>query len=182
MKNIGLTGLNVGQFYDVASDPLDPNWIYGGTQDQGFQRGQIDPDEDMPIAMEQTISGDYGKVVFSEYGQRLWTVYPGSDFSYYNDPKQGYVDNWETIDSENEHIWMPAMMASPDSSENAIYVGGGSVDGGAGSFIIKLTADASTLEVEAENLPFDFYNANSGGQLTSLAFSPVDTSRWYAAT
>ncbi|MEL6924127.1 MAG: T9SS type A sorting domain-containing protein, partial [Bacteroidota bacterium] len=182
MKNIGLQGLNVGQFYNVASDPNDHSFVYGGTQDQGFQRGEIDATDETPIQMEQVISGDYGKVLFSGGGNRLWVPYPGSDYSYYNNPRTGYVSQWHTIESTNEPLWMPAMMPSPDPTENVIYVGGGDATGGDGAHIIRLEANVISTEITSTNLPFDFFAANNGGIITAINHSRIDTSRWYVGT
>ena len=69
-ENIGMTDLNVGQFYDVITSPINSNYIFGGTQDQGFQRtsqGNIISTSNF----EQVISGDYGQMQFSNNGQGI---------------------------------------------------------------------------------------------------------------
>jgi photosystem II stability/assembly factor-like uncharacterized protein len=180
MTNIGLNGLNVAQYYDVATDPLDKRWFYAGTQDQGFQRGQLDPNGELAAPMDQVISGDYGQIVFSENGTRMWTVYPGSDFSYYNDPRNGGPTHWYEVNSEDESVWLPPLMENPVASENAVFVAGGKPGGGTGSYIIKLRKPVSGA-IQATTLPFDF-KAASGGELTTLRFSKLKPTRWFACT
>lgn len=180
ISNLGLESLNVSQYYDVRSHPDDPDFIYAGSQDQGFQRGSSsNPDEIIPF--EQVISGDYGHIRFSQNGQRLWTVYPGGWITYYANPKNGgYLASFE-IESENETVWIPPVMSSPDPAENAVYMAGGSVDGGSGSYLIKLTYQSG--EILSEQLPTDFY-AESGfsGTISAMTFSPLNTDRWYVGT
>ena len=60
--------LNTGQFYDVLTDPYDASLIYGGTQDQGFQR-TLTGDSPLPSSFQQVISGDYGEMQFTNNGQ-----------------------------------------------------------------------------------------------------------------
>ena len=74
--SIALQGLNVSQYYDVATSPVNPNYFYAGSQDQGHQRsnaGNATGLEDFT----QVISGDYGQMAFSNNGNSFWTQYPG---------------------------------------------------------------------------------------------------------
>ncbi len=178
VSNIGTDGLNVGQFYDVSTDPTDSRYIYVGSQDQGFQRSFTeDPDE--VAQFEQVISGDYGHTVFTKNGNSLWTVYPGGWISYYSNPKTGYLtDDWE-INSENESVWIPPLMPSPNSNEDVVYLAGGNVDGGPGSHIIRLSYFLNDIQVS--QLPFDF-RANTNSEVSALATSPLNQDHWYAAT
>ncbi|MFT5802057.1 MAG: hypothetical protein ACI956_001867 [Nonlabens sp.] len=177
--NIGKEGLNVGQFYDVDTDPLDPRFIYAGSQDQGFQRGFASSADEV-LEMDQIISGDYGHTVFAQGGSRLWTVYPGGWVTLYNNPQTngGPVASWE-VDSENESVWIPPLLPDPDPTKNIVYLAGGSVDGGPGSYIIALEGGSNTV-VPAQ-LFYDF-KAESGGEVSALAISPLNENLWYAAT
>ncbi len=168
--NIGKEDLNVGQFYDVDTDPLDPRYIYAGSQDQGFQRGFASSTDEI-IEMDQIISGDYGHTVFAEGGNRLWTVYPGGWVTLYNNPQTngGPVASWE-LDSENESVWIPPLLPDPDPTRNVVYLAGGAVDGGPGSFIIALEGGSNTI-VPAQQF-FDF-KAESGRR--SFGFGHLST-------
>ncbi|MFK8058288.1 MAG: T9SS type A sorting domain-containing protein [Saprospiraceae bacterium] len=176
--NIGLEGLNVGQFYTVRSHPRFPDHIFGGTQDQGFQRGSGNIGEIIP--MEQEISGDYGHLTFTKEGQHLWMVYPGTAVAYWEDPLTGLSD-WYEIDSEDESVWLSPVVAHPDPTRNAVLVAGGSaVDNEEGSFVLTFEANGGTVTPQQGN--FDFKDESAGGVLSSLATSPQNPDTWYTAT
>lgn len=178
VDNIGMQKLNVSQYYDVRTDPLDRAIIYAGAQDQGFQRGAASNDRDI-INFDQVISGDYGHIAFSNQGQSLWTVYPGGWVSYYSNAQFGGITSDYTIESENETVWIPPVIETPDFEDNAVLVAGGSKDGGAGSYIIKMKIWAGS--VQAEHLPFDFYDA-SGGEVSAIGVSSINPDIMYAST
>lgn len=177
-QNLGLDGLNVGQFYDVVTDPIDELYIYAGSQDQGFQRG-LDLWEGDVLDFDQAISGDYGHMVFTGNGQHLWMVYPGGWVSYWDYPVSGGITADYTLDSDNESVWIPPLVADPDPSKNIVYMAGGALNGGPGSYILKL--EVVNFGIETEQLPFDFKEF-SGGEVSVLAFSPFDPQVMYAAT
>ena len=178
VTNIGMEGLNVSQYYDVRTDPVNPDFIYAGTQDQGFQRGSMNnPDEIMHF--DQVISGDYGHIAFSNNGNRLWTVYPGGWITYYANPQTSGYNAAYDLESEHESVWIPPLMESPNTNLNEVYLAGGNVNGGSGSHIIKLTYQFSNII--PEQLPFDF-KANSGGEVSAMKYSPIIPERWYAGT
>src|SRR5690606_17420177 len=58
--NIGMFDLNVSQYYDVKSYPLDYNFVFAGAQDQGFQKGFIPGTNTENFV--QVVSGDYGHI------------------------------------------------------------------------------------------------------------------------
>ena len=177
-NNIGTSGLNVNQFYDVRTDPLNPIYIYAGSQDQGFQRG-IDFVADNTITMDQVISGDYGHLAFSENNQRLWTVFPGGDIFYYDQPQTGFSTAFYSLVSENETVWITPTMESPNAAANEIYLAGGNANGGSGSYIIKL--EEANGVITANNLSFNFL-PDAGGEVSAMRFSPLNPNRWYVGT
>jgi hypothetical protein len=177
--NIGMTGLNVGQFYDVKSNPLDQNFIFGGTQDQGFQRGYLSGDA--PIDLDQVISGDYGHIEFTGFGAQMWMVYPGGWVSYYNEPLGGGITKSWTLESENESVWIPPLQASPYSGEDAVYMAGGNADGGPGSYLLKLSSVPGQDEILVDQFDFDFL-ADSDGEISAIAFNHFNPDIIYILT
>ena len=178
--NIAMEGLNVSQYYSVATDPIDYSHIYAGAQDQGFQRG-ADTATVCIQDLDQAISGDYGHIVFNDDGG-LWTVYPGGWVSYWANPETAGITKSYTLESDNEGAWIPFLMESPYAGEQAIFMVGGNANGGAGSYIIKLAYDSAADVITATNhSSFDFYNA-SGTVLSAIDVSPIDDRFWYAAT
>lgn len=179
--NIGLYGLNVSQYYSVRTDPVNPDIIYAGSQDQGFQRGEEgNPDW---VEFDQVISGDYGHIIFTANGQKLWTVYPGGSVSYYDNP---HINTWPTrgfqIESEHESVWIPPMVPHPDPSRNAIYVAGGSIDGGEGSYVISAELVGDQFVLDQWSTDFRMMSGSEGGRVGAMAFSPVDPNKVYVAT
>ncbi len=177
-QNISLEGLNVAQYYDVRTDLLDPNIVYAGSQDQGFQRSTT-MDQDGAVDFDQVISGDYGHITFSRHGEGMWMVYPGGSITYYNKPQTGNSIDGYTIDSPDESNWLTPMTDIPGSNFNEILVAGGTIDGSDGSHIIKLKYFAG---IDAEQLPFDF-KANTGGSVISaIEVSPINPDLIYVST
>ncbi|MEZ5048108.1 MAG: T9SS type A sorting domain-containing protein [Saprospiraceae bacterium] len=177
--NISLFGLNVGQFYDVKTDPNDPFYVYGGTQDQGLQRGIINGD-DSPSELVQNISGDYGHLVFTHNGEHLWTVYPGGWIGVYESPRieSGPTASYE-INSSNETVWIPPIIPSSNANEDVIYAAGGSIDPeDNGSYIIRI--ENSDGFIAYSQLPFDF--SEGGGTISALAISPFNDQLWFVLT
>ncbi len=179
--NLGLTGLNVSQYYDVVTDPTDPFYMYAGSQDQGFQRA-LSFDHTEVADFDQVISGDYGHIVFSEEGQRMWTVYPGGWVTLYNFPQDGGITaSWE-INSDNETVWIPPLMPSPDPSENAIYLAGGNMNGGDGSYLIKLAYNEALNAIDTSQIDYDFYDFSVGGTISMMRTSSVNPDHWFVST
>ena len=178
-QNIALSGLNVSQYYSVKTDPIDPQYVYAGSQDQGFQRS-ADFDETAPAAFDQVISGDYGHIVFGNEGQHLWTVYPGGWVTYYNNPHFGNSNASYDLISEEESVWLPPLMSSPFPGDNGIYMAGGNVNGGPGSYLIRLEPQGQNIH--AEQIEFNFSSNSNGGQVSAMDVSPSDFYKWYAAT
>ncbi|MEN0046070.1 MAG: T9SS type A sorting domain-containing protein [Bacteroidota bacterium] len=184
LQNIGLAGLNVSQYYSVKSSPNDPNVVFAGSQDQGIQRGIIADDE--PTDMGQMIGGDLGQIVFSNNGRDLWTSFigtPEGSWIFYsrNATTQSGWTGLYRADSENRSIWLAPLMESPNPSENAIYMAGGSATGEPGNFMMKLRANSAN-HISATQLDFDFLKNSVGGKLSAMEFSSVDTEKFYTAT
>lgn len=174
--NIGLYGLNTAQYYDVRTLPSSPEWVFAGSQDQGFQKGILLDNQEI-AGFEQIISGDYGHIEFTNNGTNVWTVYPGGAASFYENPtSQGPTAGW-TVESDNETVWIPPMMADPDPTKDIMYMAGGSAEGGSGSYIIKMTYEFG--ELSGENMPHNFIN---DGTISAMMTSPLNSDLWYVAT
>jgi len=177
-ENIGLYGLNVSQYYSVRTDPLNSDIIYAGAQDQGFQRGKIKSTD--WVEFDQVISGDYGHIIFTDSGKRMWTVYPGGSVSYYHNPHTEGRSLGFNIDSDDESVWIPPLVPHPDSRENAIYMAGGNINGGEGSHVIK--AEVINGQIELSQWETDFTKISNDGRVGYIAFSPVDPKVVFVST
>jgi hypothetical protein len=182
-ENIGLFGLNVGQFYDVKTYPHRPDYMFAGTQDQGMQRGLALWDAEETSSMFQHISGDYGHLTFTNNGKSMWTVYPDGSISYYADPLiQNYPIAGYEIKSKTETVWIPPIMAGPDPTKDIVYAAGGSTNEDAnGSHLIKLEYDKAAGNITATQLSTNF-SAGGNGTIASMAIDPFDKDKWYVAT
>jgi hypothetical protein len=86
VQNLSLNGLQVSQYYSVYTHKTQPEFLYAGAQDQGFQRATTD--NGSVLSFQQTISGDYGHIVSGDGGQNVWSNYPGFTLFYPNLPNQ----------------------------------------------------------------------------------------------
>lgn len=180
VDNIGLSGLNVAQYYSVRTNQSIPYWVYAGSQDQGFQRANIFG-VDEAADFEQVISGDYGHIVMTDNGDDLWTTYPGGAVSYYNFTQSGGPSAGWTMESDNESVWLPPLMAAP-WGQNSVYMAGGNINGGEGSYLVKLQLDPQN-QIIASQGTFDFRsNAGGNGVLSALEHSELNPDKFYAAT
>lgn len=179
--NIALSDLNIGQFYDVATSPINSSIIFGGTQDQGFQRTAAGLGANI-IGFDQVISGDYGQQQFTNNGQSIWTQYPGADFSFYqNAATDNSAQFWHNIDGNDmpNYDWIVPTGSAPNPSDNYILVGGGNVTGGDGSYLIKLWDDFGGPQFS--QFSFNFKQA-SGSTISAIETTPLDENKWYVAT
>lgn len=174
-KNISLKGLNVSQYYSVKTEPITEEWIYAGSQDQGFQRAKEKKGEILDF--NQAISGDYGHIVFSQ-NKNLWTVYPGGWVSYWPNPKNGGIEMSYELESSDESVWIPPLVSDPNYPINEIFLAGGNINGGSGSHLIKLTA----LDV-IHLFQYDYdFKANSGGTISAINIADDEQETIYVAT
>ncbi|MEO9531259.1 MAG: T9SS type A sorting domain-containing protein [Crocinitomicaceae bacterium] len=178
--NVGMTDLNVGQYYDIATSPINSAFMIGGTQDQGLQRTSLAASTGK-VGFEQVISGDYGAQQFSNNGQSFWTEYPFGQFSYYPNATSGGAAYWYDIDGNNmpNANWIIPTGAAPNPSDDYILVGGGSATGGDGSYLIKLENVGGTAV--ATNFPFNFLD-DAGQPIAAMETTPLDENKWYVCT
>lgn len=177
-ENIGQQDLNVSQYYDIVTNPINPDWIFAGSQDQGFQRGIITNNE-ITADLDQVISGDYGHITFTNNGESVWMVYPGGAIYYYNSVIGYYTHFWE-LDSDDETVWIPPIIAHPDPSENKVYLAGGNANGGSGSHLIELSYN-NGAEIEVLQYPYNFL-WDGKGEISAIEFNKFDPNIVYVAS
>lgn len=160
--NISQSGLNISQYYSSLTSSFDTNYVFLGSQDQGYQRAF--PDEGGLLSPEQVISGDYGHLVSGDQGSSLWMVYPGFAIFYPN-AADDYGITWDF--DGNNNFWIPPLMSDP-YDEQAVYMANGNR-----ITRLKQTGD----NITANNLSTVFV-----GDISALAFSPINPEYWYAYT
>ncbi|MDX1956739.1 MAG: hypothetical protein SFU20_14505, partial [Chitinophagaceae bacterium] len=132
--NLSMAGLRTAQYYDVLTDQRQPNRLFAGSQDQGFQRNLTATSPGV-LDFVQVISGDYGYLALSGNPYHLWTQYPGGALYYYNNPSAGLSSNWTMPGSQLPNYgWMiPVVNTAFSQTENEVWMAGGNIKGGTGS-------------------------------------------------
>lgn len=183
--NVATQNLNNAEYYDVRTNPIYTDEVYSGAQDQGWQRtGSANTPG--PTSFEQAYSGDYGNLALTGNGQHLWTVYPFGNFNFYSDPQNqaGVIAPGINIDGSHPPAsnWIWPTSETYDVASDDIYVGGGSLDNGPGSFLITLSVNGGSLS--ASQFPYDFRANSNSGTATISAISPsyIDPNTIYVVT
>lgn len=171
VKNISLTGLNISQYYSTYTFRSNPQIMYLGSQDQGYQKTRS---ANGKLTFKQEISGDYGQIVSSDSGKSVWLAYPS--FILY-DKKASSAFEYTTWNIAGENFfWLPPLMAHPKQS-NKVYLAGGSTN--SGSHIFELTEQGGSI-THIEH-PFNF-DTDMAGKISAMAYSPVNTNFRYVLT
>lgn len=161
--NISLQGLHNSQYYSVYTNSTNPNFIFAGAQDQGFQRANTD--NGTIVNFTQTISGDYGHLCSGDGGQSIWCDYPGF-VMYYPDATANLQNaTWDFVGGGN--LWL-APIAEDPSNPLICYYGGGSST--TGTHLFKLTYNATNQSITHNELTYNF----GGSAITSITHSPLN--------
>ncbi len=158
VSNLSLNNLAVSQYYSTYTSWIDPNFVYAGSQDQGFQRTTAAGDG--MIDFTQEISGDYGQIVSADSGRSIWSVYPGFAMYAPHIMASWSISTWDFETSG--HLWMPPLCAVPGQPQK-VYMGGGSITDG--TRLITLTysgGEISPSEGDQDFSVIDESNAISG--------------------
>ncbi|MEW6468343.1 MAG: T9SS type A sorting domain-containing protein [Bacteroidota bacterium] len=174
VQNISLNGLNVSQYYSVYTNKNDANYIYAGSQDQGFQRCQTD--SGTGLGFDQVISGDYGHISSSDGGNSIWMNYPGFADYYANGMTGTSTATWNF--NSSIPFWIPPIMVDRQVN-NVCYLAGGNLNS-TGSKIIQLVENAGVIT--PYEMPFNFQSASGGGKISAIASSPINDMYWYVLT
>ena len=189
VQNIGLSNLNISQYYDVRTCPWDVTLSHAGSQDQGEQN-TITANLTTPIPLTQLFSGDNGQMVYTKVGAQtyLWSEYPGGAMQVYTTPYgtsygSGGVAGWSMDGTEKPNTgWMLATSPTANSTTaHEILIGGGNTSGGGGSYLVKLSYNGVFTPFQ---YPFNFRansnNISSG--ISAIATTIADANRYYVAT
>jgi len=173
VNNLSLNGLAVSQYYSTYTCRFDPDYIYVGSQDQGYQRCQSDSGG--MLDFDQLISGDYGHIVSSDGGSSIWSDYPGFVMYYPNAMSSEWKVTWDFVGSN--YLWLPPLMEDP-SAVDKCYIGGGGSDGGAHIWHL----DARLVWISADEEPFDFSLGEENVRVSAMEYSPINPTHRYVLT
>lgn len=188
VSNQSLTSHRAVEYYDVLSDTINQNRIFAGSQDQGLQR-TITGLNAGPQNFRQDISGDYGQMALTFNNTFLWSQYPGGAFYRFTNlgnVASSYIGAWTVAGTQKPNYgWMLATTSTTSPVANEIFVGGGNMSGGGGSYLIKASAlSVSPYTVSYNQYAYDF-RANSRtatAGITAIEQSPVNSNKLYVAT
>ncbi|MBK7987453.1 MAG: T9SS type A sorting domain-containing protein [Ignavibacteria bacterium] len=161
VNNLSLKKHNISQYYSTMTSYHQPDIMYAGSQDQGYQRSEIDTNTGI-LNFQQVISGDYGHMVSSDSGRTFWMTYPGF-LTYLPEPRKGGLSAWWDYTSKGQ-LWMAPLMADPDNPA-AVFMCGGVPENEKGGKLYHITSVNG--KAEAKVLPFNF-----GSQITAANYSP----------
>ncbi|MEJ8844624.1 T9SS type A sorting domain-containing protein [Lacibacter sp. H375] len=184
--NIALSGLNISQYYDIGTDPVDPKYLWAGSQDQGYQYSS-NTATTQTIPFTQVVSGDYTEIDFSPDTKDVLTQYVGGNLYYVRNARGAYSGtSFYQIPGADKgnYAWRIPVSAIKESPDNAFWVGGGNMNNAPGSFLIRVARNASNTTFTYTQLNYDFKanSRNGNSPLTSCEVSFVDTNYLFAAT
>lgn len=176
--NLSLENLNVSQYYSTFSTQnLNENYVYAGSQDQGFQIGVSEGNNH--IDLDQIYSGDYGCLSSSNNGNTIWAVYPGFAIVYPNLHQSRMFQTWGFEGKYENRVWMPPIYANPLKPTSALIACGGPNNN---SIIQMLHYNVNTEKITIETFNYVFDSEDAFNDVSALAISPLDTNYYYAMT
>jgi Secretion system C-terminal sorting domain len=187
VSNQSLTSHRAVELYDVLTDTLNTNIILTGTQDQGLQR-TLAGNSVIPENYKQDISGDYGQLSFTNNNTILWPQYPGGVYYYFtnlNAVNASYLGQWTTPGSQKPNYgWMLAATATANPASNEVWIGGGNITGGPGSYLIKAAITTGPFNITATQFPYDFRanSNNAASGITAIEQSLANPNKIFVAT
>lgn len=172
VENLVLSGLRVGQYYDVLTSSENPENVAIGAQDQGYQVTNGIAQDDDVWEVEQVISGDYGHLTSGD-GTHEWvfSVYPGVILAQHGEDVEELL--WADFPAtETVAAWLPGIVADPDEPRDFYFPADHLWR------YEKTGRETWTPTIWSEQ---DFRVA-SDEYLTVVAFSPADSDRVFALT
>lgn len=172
VANQCLEGLGVGQFYDTLTSSLDPRLVVGGTQDQGYQRGYVQPPSGPGPStdFDQLISGDYGHFSSTNGDHKnVYSTYPG--FVLIQRNTSGTSLDLVDFPAGADNLWLPPVVADPLVEDTFYFLGDRLWR------YERSGADWNPTLHSTQN-----FAAGAGSFLSAMAFAPSDATKVYAAT
>jgi len=167
VKNISMQNHNIGQFYSVYSHRTNSNYIFAGSQDQGYQLCNTNSGEGT-AAFTQILSGDYGHLVSGDGGNSLWMVYPGFAAYYPSATGSPYDSYWWEFECSGQ-FWIPPLMPHP-IAPNICYLGGGTTT--SGTHIFEIIYSMGTVITNEQS--YNFSGNTAATAISAMAFSPIN--------
>lgn len=173
VNNLSMSGLGVSQYYSVYTSRRNPDLVLAGSQDQGYQRADLEWPAPPPPGpwgdFDQLISGDYGHLTSSDGSHDLvYCVYPG--FVLIQEGEDNPILHTVDFPTNESYLWMPPVVADPNDKESFFFCA---------KKLYRYTRQTGT-----NNWSYVLHSDQSftPGYMSALAFSPVDPQRAWAVT
>lgn len=186
-QNLGLNDLNVVTLYDQTTS--SDGKLYGGAQDKGNFVYLGDSKANFNIVSTNNLTtgdGMIGEFINGNQSMmnmiQLGTVGCIADLTA---PSNSGV-SWYTIGGTDKPGWINPMVGTPDTNDNVVYMAGGNINGGTGSYLIEMDVSISGTSVQwnPSQFNYDFLdNSHSGSSvIKAIGVSNADHNRIYIAT
>ena len=171
VANISLSGLGVSQYYSTLSSSANPDRIAAGSQDQGYQRGVLEPPSGPGPSTDfnQLISGDYGHLTSGDGSHAfVYSTYPGFILVHSGE----WNPTLYTIDfpSGSNQLWLPPVVADPTDIESFYFLG---------RYLYRYTKNVGPGWSYVQHSSKSFTDGG-GSYLSALAVAPSNHQRYYA--
>ncbi|HEY8401599.1 MAG TPA: hypothetical protein VIK89_10075, partial [Cytophagaceae bacterium] len=175
VTNISLSGLNNSQYYSVYTVKNNLNYIYAGSQDQGFQ--QATSDTGGILSFNQLMSGDDGRSVSTDNNSFWHTSY--ANVHYFPNAQNASMNIWYSLDGVGR-LWMPFIIEHPTNA-SIMYMGGGKTSTDPTAKILQFTYNG-TYGITKTALPYDFAAASGCNDISAIGISKINNNYWYVLT
>ena len=177
-------GLNICTYYDFTSFDEPGGFLFCGAQDKGYHG--IEDDGTSIQNHDFLVTGDYFEMAIT--GQNtanpaIIREYPYGSFSVHFNPTSPHDGpKWETP-GDDKQTWVVPTAPFVDPNENGVWVGGGNISGGAGSYLQKVSFPFGQQQADIEQKPVNFRSmALAASNISAIGQSPVNTNRLYVMT
>ncbi|MFO1009159.1 MAG: hypothetical protein U1F29_03770 [Planctomycetota bacterium] len=172
VTNLCMSGIGIGQYYSTLTSRTTPNLCLAGAQDQGYQRGVVQP----PIAsgpstdFTQLISGDYGHLTSGDGSHAfVYCTYPGFVLVQVGESTPSLVAQL-SFPTGATNAWLPPVVADPLDVTRFFFLG---------SRLYRYTRTGASTWTSAQWSTQDF-TAGGGAWMSALDFAPTNAQRAYA--
>lgn len=171
--NLSMSGLGIGQYYSTHTSRTAPYPCIAGAQDQGYQRGLVQPALPTGASTDftQLISGDYGHLTSGDGTHAIvYSTYPGFVLVQVGQSSPSLVAQL-SFPAGSTNAWLPPVVADPANNGRFFFLG----------HRLWRYARVGTTNTwtYAQWSTFDF-TFGGGSWMSALDFAPTDPQRAYA--
>jgi len=161
--NISMTGVNNSQYHETKTSPIDTSVIFAGARDQGSKK--CHHWSQWLTQFYPVKTGNYGKMAYSLGGKKLYAQAPNGVIDYFPN-SQSIVNLVAKIPGtyRPNSGWMFPICDNGNPASNSVFIGGGDLNNGDGSYLIRLTVtdDSNPGAIKTTRTQFNYdFKANS---------------------